>query len=67
MTRTMSLRLSDEQHERLRREAFEQRVPMNYIVRDALATRFTNWDRDDSGPWPVSRTASKKAEADHDS
>ncbi len=60
--RVMSLRLDEATHERLRREAFEQRVSMNDIVREALAARFKTWDRDDSGPWPASREATRRAE-----
>jgi hypothetical protein len=60
--KALSVRLPDGVHERLRREAFEQRVSMNDIVTEALGQRFDVWDRDDSGPWPVSRTASRAAE-----
>ena len=59
----MSVRLPDDMHERLRREAFEQRRPMNELVAEALAARFKGWDRDDSGPWKVSRQASRSAES----
>lgn len=59
----MSIRLSDEQHARLRKEAYEQQMSMNDLIINALAHEFKGWDRDDSGPWPVSRSATRSARA----
>jgi len=53
--RAMTLRLDEETHERLRREAFERRVSMNSLVRDAIADYVHGLDLDASGPWPVRR------------
>ncbi len=61
--KAMTLRLPEALYERLRKEAFDQRVPMSEIVRDALSARFKTWDRDDSGPWPASREATRRAES----
>ena len=55
--KAMTLRLDKATHERLRREAFEQRVTVSDLVREAIREHITGWDRDDSGPWPVSRAA----------
>lgn len=55
--KAMTLRLDETTHERLRREAFEQNVSISDLVREAIQEHITGWDRDDSGPWPVSRQA----------
>lgn len=60
--KALTLRLDEATYERLRREAFEQRVTITDIIRDSLTARFATWDRDDSGPWPVSREATRRAE-----
>lgn len=39
MTHAMTLRLSAEMHESVRREAFERRVPMSTIIQDAIDHR----------------------------
>lgn len=60
--KTLSLRLDGPVYERLRREAFDQRTSISDIIRDSLDARFKTWDRDDSGPWPTSREATRKVE-----
>lgn len=61
-TKALTLRLDESTYERLRREAFEQRVTITDIIRDALNARFKTWDRDDSGPWPAAREATRRVE-----
>lgn len=60
--KALTLRLDEATYERLRREAFDQRVTISDIIRDSLTARFKTWDRDDSGPWPASREATRRAE-----
>lgn len=60
--RSMTLRLDEATHERLRREAFEQRVSINALVREAIRARIAGWDLDDSSPWPVSRASARLTE-----
>ena len=61
MTKPLTLRLDDSVHERLRREAFEQRIPMSDLIREAIREHIIGWDRDDSGPWKVPRSARRNA------
>lgn len=42
IVKAMTLRLSDEMHESLRKEAFERRVPMTAIITDAIEHRRIN-------------------------
>lgn len=60
--KALTLRLDEATYERLRREAFEQRMTISGIIRDALKARFKLWDRDDTGPWLVSREAARRVE-----
>jgi predicted transcriptional regulator len=63
----MTLRISEEMHARLRREAYEQCTSISDIVRGALRDQIRDWDRDDSSPWPVSRAAARAVSEPHDS
>lgn len=42
MSKVMTLRLPDEMHESLRREAFDRRVSMTSIIQDAIEHRRVN-------------------------
>jgi hypothetical protein len=42
MSKAMTLRLPDEVHESIRREAFERRVPMTAIIQEAIEHRRVN-------------------------
>lgn len=42
MTKALTLRLPDEMHEGLRREAFERRLPITTIIQEAIEHRRVN-------------------------